>query len=122
MKKLLFIIAIITSLTAQSQENWSFQRDKQLHTVVGFGLGAGLTQLMISSDLGYDAIDVIIAPLLPVTFIAMGKEMYDQAIKGGYAEGADIAYTMIGGLVGSFVTYSVNDWLNNRKKKDKFKL
>ena len=122
MKKVLLFTVIILSLTASSQENWSFQRDKQLHAIVGAGLGVGLTQLMISSDLGYDPIDVIIAPVLPITFIALGKEMYDQAIKGGYAEGADIAYTMIGGLIGSFVTYSINDRINNRKEKDKLKL
>ncbi len=117
-----------TTLTILSIVIWSssigqieFTRDKQLHTLVGAGVGAGLTQLMTSSDLGYDRIDVILAPLLPVTFIALGKEMYDQSIKGTRASGPDILYTMIGGLCGSFITYTVNDMIQNNKIKKKAK-
>ena len=122
MKKLILFIAIVSSLTVNAQENWSFQRDKQLHAGVGLALGAGLTQLMLSSDLGYDRIDVLIAPVLPITFIAGFKEFLDATVLDGTVDGADIAYTMIGGLVGSFVTYSINDRLNNRRNKEKLKL
>lgn len=122
MKRVLFIIVIVSSLTVNAQENWAFQRDKQLHAGVGVALGAGLTQLMLSSDLGYDRIDVLIAPVLPITFIAGFKEFLDATVLNGTVDAADIAYTMIGGIVGSFVTYSINDSLNNRKKKEKLKL
>lgn len=122
MRSLLTILLLVISLNSKAQENWAFKRDKQLHTLVGFAIGGGLSQLMISSDLGYDPVDIVVGPILPVGFIAMGKEWADASFISGVAEGSDIVYTMIGGAIGTIIVYSINKAVQDRRTKKKLKL
>lgn len=110
------IITFLTfSISQSSTSGFNFNQDKILHTVVSGSISSSLTKLMIDSKFGYDPVDVIVAPQLAVALIGGLKEFADATILDGNPSGYDLLYNQIGGIFGSLVTWSINDFLNNKR-------
>ena len=104
MKKIILLLLLyIPALNLVNAQEYSFNSDKQLHFAVGGILGAAgyvttydLTEgNRFASYLGGTASAGIVGLL---------KEFYDSRSNGTGFNGADLAYTALGGLVSSFVT------------------
>lgn len=119
MKKLLFIIAIITSLTAQSQslgEPWEYTMDKQIHANGGFVFGTTLTTLMYQSKSDHKIWEKIIVPQIPMAFIGGVKEFADMTVLNGTASEQDWVFNQIGTLKGSLASVGAYEMSNSMLK------
>lgn len=122
MKKLLFIIAIITT-TVNAQESitdpWKYKTDKQVHELVGHTFGVGGTSLMLNSNLGYGYYESAAATSIVSAFPILAKEGYDHSFKrNGFASEQDIVWGFGGAIEGSFMTaniFKLSDWMLNKK-------
>lgn len=103
MKKILLLLLSIPALNLSNAQEYSFTSDKQIHFIGGGILGTvgyvttyDLTEgNRFASYLGGTA---------SAGLVGLFKEVYDSRSNGTGFNGADLAYTALGGLVSSFVT------------------
>jgi uncharacterized protein YfiM (DUF2279 family) len=75
--------------------------DKAKHVVASGLIGAGATALALNNDSG-DGESVIIGVAVSAA-VGAGKETYDRNIKGTYWSGKDLAWDILGSLLGSLI-------------------
>jgi len=122
MKKLIFIIAILTT-TVNAQESinddWNYGTDKQKHELLGQAFGVSGVSLMLNSNLGYGYYESALGTSIVSAFPIGTKEWYDQSFKrNGFASEQDMVWGFSGVIEGAFTTatmYKLSDGMLNQK-------
>ena len=122
MKKLLLVIAFLTSFTAQSQhfqDDWQFRTDKKFHAFSGF-----TTSVIFSSACYHGTLDFKEAMIWGVATgggVNLLKEVFDLTTGLGTASIQDLSYGIGGAVVGSLVGIAIGSLARRDEDKTKEK-
>ena len=127
MKKLVFILAIITSLTAQSQhfqDDWKFRTDKKFHAFAGFTVSTIFASACYHGTLDFK--EAMIWGVATGGGVNLLKEVFDLTTGLGTASYHDLGYGIGGAIVGSLVGVGIGHLArkgeDKRKEKERLKI
>ena len=127
MKKLLFIIAIITTFTAQSQhfqDDWQFRTDKKFHAFAGFTVSTIFASACYHGT--QDFKEAMIWGVATGGGVNLLKEVFDLTTGLGTASIQDLSYgiggAVIGGLVGVGIGHLARKGEERRIEKEQQKI
>lgn len=117
MKKILLLLLIsIPSLSLLTAQEYSFTTDKQLHFIGGGVLGSAGYLVAYELTEGNRFVSYLGGTASAGT-VGLLKEVYDSRRGGSGFNGADLAYTALGGLVSSIITDLVINKQSYRKRR-----
>ena len=119
MKKVLLLLLAIPTMSSLTAQKYSFTSDKQLHALGGGILGT------VGYVTTYDLTEgnrfvSYLGGVGSAGTVGLLKEIYDSREGGNGFNGADIAYTALGGLVSSVITdliMSKQTYKNRKRRK-----
>ena len=120
MKKLLVLLAILTSLSAQSQhfqDDWQFRTDKKVHAFAGFTVSTIFASACYHGTLDFK--EAMVWGVATGGGVNLAKELFDLTTGLGTASIQDLTYGVGGAVVGSVVGIALGGL--TKKAEDKRK-
>ncbi len=126
MKKLILLLAILTSLSVQSQhfqDDWQFRTDKKFHAFAGFTVSTIFASACYNGTLDFK--EAMVWGVATGGGVNLVKELFDLTTGLGTASYHDLAYGIGGAVVGSLVGIALGGLTrkaeDNRIRKQQFK-